>query len=217
MPRKNNVRMPEEDQTIANRILKTLKWELINGALAPGSVIVEAQVGARFGVSKTPAREALVRLSDMGFVTVLPGKGYTVTKLSWQQVKDLLENRTILEVAAAELAAIRAGPGDIKAMKAAAVLPLKKDISIEELIDANLQFHRLMWQATRNAHLAQLLNGIMNDLTRTMHTAMLTYHGEEMAKEHLTISKLIEERRGEEIRGFMATHIDATRRRILDL
>lgn len=217
MPRKTNLQTRTEDQSISNRILESLKRELINGTLAPGAVIVEAQVGARFGVSKTPAREALVRLSDMGFVTVLPGKGYTVTKLSWQQVKDLLENRAILEAAAAGLAATRAVPADIEVLKAAAVRPLDESLSIEDLLDANLEFHRAIWHATRNAQLEQLLGGIMNDLMRTMHTAMLTEDRETMAGEHLELTRLIEARKSGEAGEAMTAHIDAARRRILDL
>ena len=86
-----------EEQSTAARIVEALKRDLINGTLGSETLIVESQIGARFGVSKTPAREALLRLSEMGFVSVIPGKGYTVTKLSWQQIKDLFEVRLLLE------------------------------------------------------------------------------------------------------------------------
>ncbi|MDB5601975.1 MAG: transcriptional regulator, GntR family [Xanthobacteraceae bacterium] len=204
-----------EEHTTAVRIVDALKRDLINGTLAPDTLIVESQIGARFGVSKTPAREALLRLSEMGFVTVIPGKGYTVTKLSWQQIKDLFEVRLLLECSAVELAVARASPADLEELKAAAVLPRRP--SVESLLDANLRFHRTIWKATRNGRLVQMVSDVMDDLMRAMHTAMLSEDIHEMAKQHLELTTLIAKKKTVEARAAMAEHVDATRRRLLDL
>lgn len=206
-----------EEHTMAVRIVETLKRDLINGTLAPDQLIVEAQIGARFGVSKTPAREALLRLSEMGFVTVIPGKGYTVTKLSWQQIKELFEIRLLLECSAIELAVARATPADIEELKAAAVLPRRPSITVESLLDANLKFHRTIWKATRNERLVQMVSGAMDDLMRAMHTAMLSEDTDEMAKQHLELTALIAKKQPVEARAAMAEHVEATRCRFLNL
>lgn len=206
-----------EEHSAAVRIVEALKRDLINGTLAPDTLIVEAQIGARFGVSKTPAREALLRLSEMGFVTVIPGKGYTVTKLSWQQIKDLFECRLLLECSAVELATARATPADIEELKAAAVLPRGASQSIERLLDANLRFHRTIWMTTRNQRLVQLVSDVLDDLMRAMHTAMLSENIEEMAKQHLELTTLISKKKTAAARAAMAEHVDATRRRLLNL
>ena len=206
----------EEQSTVA-RIVEGLKRELINGTLGPDTLIVESQIGLRFGVSKTPAREALVRLSEMGFVTVLPGRGYTVTKLSWQQIKDLFEARLLLECSAIELAAARASADDIAALKAAAVLPKKKSLSIEGLLDANLRFHTAIWKATRNERLVAMLREIMDDLMRAMHTAMLSEDTSQMVEQHLQLTDLIVRKDAAGTRAAMSEHVDTTRHRLLGL
>ncbi len=206
-----------EEYSAASRIVEALKKELISGVLSPDTLIVESQVGKRFGVSKTPAREALVRLSEMGFVSVIPGKGYTVTKLSWQQIKDLFEVRLVLECSAIELAVARATSQDVEALKAAAVIPKKRELSIEGLLDANLKFHSIIWRATRNARLEQLASETMDDLMRAMHTAMLSEDTHEMVEQHLVMADLIAHKKSEQAREAMAEHVDATRRRLLGL
>jgi DNA-binding GntR family transcriptional regulator len=206
-----------EEHSAVTRIVEALKKELINGALSPDTLIVETQIGKRFGVSKTPAREALVRLNSMGFVSVIPGKGYTVTKLSWHQIKDLFEIRLLLESSAIEIAVLRATPDDVAALKSAAILPKKRSLSIEELLDANLQFHSIIWRATRNGRLAQLASQTMDDLMRAMHTAMMTEDTAEMVEQHLHMTDLIARKKSAEAREAMAAHVDATRRRLLGL
>ena len=204
----------EEQSTVA-RIVEGLKRELINGTLGPDTLIVESQIGLRFGVSKTPAREALARLSAMGFVTVLPGRGYTVTKLSWQQIKDLFEARLLLECSAVELAAARASADDIAVLKSAAVLPKKKSLSIEGLLDANLRFHTAIWKATRNERLVAMLREIMNDLMRAMHSAMLSEDTSQMVEQHLQLTDLIARKNAAGAHAVMSEHVDATRLRLL--
>jgi DNA-binding GntR family transcriptional regulator len=218
MGRKAHTRKPGgEEYSAVARIVEGLKKELINGILSPDTLIVESQIGRRFGVSKTPAREALVRLSEMGFVSVIPGKGYTVTKLSWQQIKDLFEIRLLLESAAIELAVARATPADIASLQAVAVLPKKKSLNIEELLDANLQFHATIWRSTRNGRLVQIASQTMDDLMRAMHTAMLTEDTKQMVEQHLHLTDLIAQKKTAEAHAAMAEHVDATRRRLLGL
>lgn len=217
MARKAQARRGGEEHSAVTRIVEALKKELISGVLSPDTLVVELQIGKRFGVSKTPAREALVRLSGMGFVSVIPGKGYTVTKLSWQQIKDLFEIRLLLESSAIELAVARATPADIAALKSAAMLADNKLLSIEELLDANLQFHSIIWQAARNKRLVQMASQTMDDLMRAMHTAMMSEDTELMVEQHLHMTDLIARKKSAEARDAMAEHVDATRRRLLGL
>jgi DNA-binding GntR family transcriptional regulator len=205
-----------EGHSTVTRIVEALKRELINGALGPDTMIVESQIGARFGVSKTPAREALVRLSEMGFVSVIPGRGYTVTKLSWQQIKDLFEVRLLLEASAAELAASRATAADVKLLQNTAMLPNRAELTIEELLDANLKFHHTIWKATRNERLVQIASDVMDDLMRAMHTAMMSEDTEQMVEQHIHLATLIGQKKAAEARVVMIDHVDATRRRLLE-
>lgn len=212
-----DARSPAVELPASIRIVEALKKDLITGALQPGTMIIESQVGARFGVSKTPAREALLRLCEMGLVAVMPGKGYSVTKLSWHQIKNLFELRLLLEAKSAELAAARATEAEVAALESMAVKPRQKKLSVDGLLDYNLNFHRMIWQATRNERMVQMLLEVMEDLMRAMHTAMLTEDADEMVEQHLELVALVAARDSAGARRFMETHVDTTRRRLLDM
>jgi DNA-binding GntR family transcriptional regulator len=152
----------------------------------------------------------------MGFVSVIPGRGYTVTKLSWQQIKDLFEVRLLLEAAAAELAAARATPADAATLMAAAALSDRATLSIEQLLEANLKFHTAIWNTTRNARLVQLASDVMDDLMRAMHTAMMSEDTGQMVEQHLQLATLIGQKNAAAARSAMIEHVDATRRRLLE-
>ena len=206
-----------DEHSASARIVEALKKDLINGTLGPDALIVESQIGARFGVSKTPAREALLRLSEMGLVVVLPGKGYTVTKLSWRQIKDIFELRWLFESAAAELAAVRATVADLAELEEAALRPRRAALTVEELLESNFNFHRIIWKTTRNERLVEVLSDVMHDLMRAMHTAMLSEDTEQMVEQHLTLTALIRNKDATGAIRAMEEHVDATRRRLLDL
>jgi DNA-binding GntR family transcriptional regulator len=97
------------------------------------------------------------------------------------------------------------------------VLPKKKSLNIEELLDANLQFHATIWRSTRNGRLVQIASQTMDDLMRAMHTAMLTEDTKQMVEQHLHLTDLIAQKKTAEAHAAMAEHVDATRRRLLGL
>ena len=103
------------------------------------------------------------------------------------------------------------------ALKTAAMLPRKSSLSIEGLLDANLQFHAIIWRASRNERLAQLASQTMDDLMRAMHTAMMSEDTEGMVEQHLQMTDLIARKKAKEAREAMIEHVDATRRRLLGL
>src|SRR5262249_47484792 len=139
------------------------------------------------------------------------------TELSWKQIKDLFEIRLILECAAIELATARAGTAEVAALRAHAVRPRQHRLGIEQLLDYNLAFHQLIWTAARNQRLVRQLCDVMQDLMRAMHKAMLSEDTQEMVEQHMQLADLIAARDAGMARKAMEGHVDATRRRLLDL
>ena len=89
----------------SDRAYLTLREEIIEGALAPGSVLGEVEQSARLGLSRTPLREALGRLVADGLAEQSPRRGIVVTAVSLSEASDLFEVRSALEVLAARRAA----------------------------------------------------------------------------------------------------------------
>jgi DNA-binding GntR family transcriptional regulator len=85
-------------------VYQYLKEKIIYDEFPPGTLLREGELATELEVSKTPVREALNGLKYEGLVEVIPYKGYIVSQLSFQDLKDLFELRIIFETAAVELA-----------------------------------------------------------------------------------------------------------------
>jgi DNA-binding GntR family transcriptional regulator len=91
----------------SDRAYKTLREDIVEWRLLPGTVLAEVEQSERLGVSRTPLREALGRLGAEGLTQSAGGRGVVVTDISLEDVKELFELREILECRAAALAAER--------------------------------------------------------------------------------------------------------------
>jgi DNA-binding GntR family transcriptional regulator len=89
----------------SERVYNALRREIVDGELAPGVVLAEVEQSARFGVSRTPLREALSRLAAEELVSAGGSRGFVVAEVSVQRISELFEVRVALECAAAGLAA----------------------------------------------------------------------------------------------------------------
>lgn len=88
---------PSEKNNLFNNIYLSLKQDILWLRLKPGTLLTEAYLADKFEISKTPIREALMRLSYDGLVTVFPRKGYCVSEISFSDIQDMHEYRYILE------------------------------------------------------------------------------------------------------------------------
>jgi len=109
---------------------ENLKKKIISGLLQPGEPLNEGILSKEFKISKTPIREALQRLERDGFVEDIPGRGCFVSRISFQDIKELFEIREILECEVVKRAALRGDPEKIEAVR-------KKFDSLESNGDRN--------------------------------------------------------------------------------
>lgn len=91
----------------SDRAYLTLRDEIVDWKLPPGSVLGEVEQSTRLGVSRTPLREALARLTADGLVAPQAGRGLVVTDISLENIRELFEVRQALESQAARIAATR--------------------------------------------------------------------------------------------------------------
>ena len=87
----------KEKNNLFNNIYLSLKQDILWLRLKPGTLLTETYLADKFEISKTPIREALMRLSYDGLVTIFPRKGYCVSEISFSDIKDMHEYRYILE------------------------------------------------------------------------------------------------------------------------
>lgn len=146
--------MPERHTSdqLVDQATEALRDAIMAGRLRPGARLVQQQLAAELGISRTPLREALRRLEQQGLVTVLGNRGLAVTELSPEALLDTYEVREALDGLAARLAAERMGPGEVAELSAIhrrAREHVVDDWSPEGWTAANAEFHRLVM---RGAH-----------------------------------------------------------------
>lgn len=90
---------------LVDDVSRRLRDEILSLRLAPGAPLPELELANRFGVSRTPVRESLQRLSAEGLVKMIPGRGAFVTELSIRDILELFQLREALETYSARLAA----------------------------------------------------------------------------------------------------------------
>jgi DNA-binding GntR family transcriptional regulator len=134
-----------------------LRDDLVAGSFAPGDRLSELQIGLRYGVSRTPVREAFSRLENEGLLD-RAGSVLTVPRPSVEEVLDLFDVRISLEGAIARCAAERHREGDLIVLEAAAAKnkALRRDATPDQRFHSNRAFHRALSSAAHNHVLADL-------------------------------------------------------------
>ncbi|GAA1677104.1 GntR family transcriptional regulator [Citricoccus zhacaiensis] len=153
----------------SERAYRTLRQEIIEGQLPPGSILGEVEQSARLGLSRTPLREAIGRLVSEGLAAPSSGRGTVVTEVSLDEADDLFDLRTVLEVLAARRAAVHADPevfAQLAARFESAVEPLRRGEDPESYYRLTTELDAAVDAACANAYLAQHLRSLRVHLAR---------------------------------------------------
>jgi DNA-binding GntR family transcriptional regulator len=138
-------------------VLEAVKHAILTGDLSPGQALVETELAARFGVSKTPVREALKTLAGTGLVDMSQYKGATVRTVDAAMARQVYDVRLLLEPEAlgrsVRRAACLAAAGDALDRAEAS------DDRAERAL-ANREFHRALYLPCGNPLLARMLDDI---------------------------------------------------------
>lgn len=142
---------------VADQLIETLRNDIRTGALRPGDQLEEAALAERFGVSRTPVREAVRSLVDSGLLETRPRKGALVRTLSAKEIIDLFEVAAELEGMACRLAAERLTAQKVDAMQEtlAACEAAAQANDQNAYAKANLSFHDTIHQAAGNNRLIE--------------------------------------------------------------
>ncbi|UWR45401.1 GntR family transcriptional regulator [Phaeobacter inhibens] len=150
--------MPRASDTL----IEQLKHDIFSGLLKPGDQLEEADLAARFGVSRTPIREAIRSMVDCGLLETRPRKGAIVRVLTAKELNDLFEVAAELEGMACRLASdllTRSGKKDIEAGLDLCRVAVEAE-DIPAYAQANLAFHAAIHKASGNAWLVDQLDQI---------------------------------------------------------
>jgi DNA-binding GntR family transcriptional regulator len=148
------------------RVRDELEDDIVNGRMKPGEQVQVEQLVERFGVSRTPVREALQQLEASGLVEVLPKRGTYVSRVGVGELVQMFEVMAELEAMCARLAARRIqGPALAEVLAALDACEQRAaDQDSNAYYYANEQFHQLIYQACGNPFLVQQTTALKNRL-----------------------------------------------------
>ena len=165
--------------TLKAHVYGLLREAIISGKYKPGTRLNESQLARDFNISRIPIREALMQLHEHGLVMNHERRGMFVTELSGEDVQQINSLRVVLEAEAIRLCRARM-TRQLAAKLTAFVDQMERVNDSNEIDSANLdlEFHRTIWRATGNPHLAKTMESLTTVLFA--HTALENVSKEEL-------------------------------------
>lgn len=192
-------------------VFQTLRQAILRGDLKPGERLMEVKLANKLGVSRTPIREAIRKLELEGLVLMVPRKGAEVAEITEKSLRDVLEVRKALEELAVQLACDRITEEEIEQLKEVAkeFRSNLQEKDVTKIAEIDVKFHDILYLATNNQKLVQLLN----NLREQMYRYRIEYLKREdvypiLMKEHEDIILHLSRRDKEKALEVMACHID---------
>jgi len=158
----------EKHLTLRERILETIREAIIKGSLKAGEKVAEPELAERFGISRTPIREAFRQLESEGYLTVIPRKGAVVAAFSQKDVEEFYAIKSILEGYAAKRACENISSKDIEKLES---INLKLSLlaesgDVKHFFKIHNDFHDLFIRAANNEKLYDLINSLVGKFQR---------------------------------------------------
>jgi DNA-binding GntR family transcriptional regulator len=193
-------------------VYDALKEAILSCQLPGGTPLIESQLAAEFSVSKTPVREALLRLSKAGLVDLENIRGASVHQFTPDEIRDVFEMRLHLEPLALERSALHLGELELKALDqllndAEKAIRRSDRIALSKL---NIAFHRGLCQCASNQLLLQWLDDL-SDRRRMFSVRGWQYHNRsaQELREHRAILAAVRRRNVPLAQERLIAHIQA--------
>ena len=199
-------------------IFLTLRSEILSGLHPPGTAMREVTLAERFGVSRTPVREALSRLQQERLLERV-ARGLQVPRVDPQQVIQVYDMRILLEEEAAGQAARARQFTDQMRLEAL----LERDRGLREpddqtRIKTNLEFHSAVWACAHNPVLQDLLERLSTHLVHAPHSTLsVGRRWEDSLDEHAALVDAIDRQDVETAKAVARAHMETARRLRLQL
>ena len=200
-------RLPQE--TDRSYALRTIKENIIDLDLAPGSQISENELSAEMGLSRTPVREALLELSRVKIVKVVPQKKSTVALVDYDLVEEASFMRNVLECAVVELDCEMASPEGLRRLNENVKLQkfyLEND-NAQMLMELDDQFHALLFGMAQKSRVYDLIQTLLVHFDRVRRMALVSVRDLKIVEDHELILTAIQKRDAEEAKRLMQMHL----------
>ena len=207
-----------EKKSLSEQAYELIKTDIITCALKPGVQIAQPALVEKYGIGVTPIREAMQRLSQEGFVTSNPRFGYTISPITFADVREIYELRAVLESAAVRLACLRGKQQDLERLLQSADFSYVYGDrnSYRQFLTENAKFHRRIAEISGNRRMVDAISNVLDELTRIFYLGLdLKDSAEEMRESHLTLAEALKKRDIDLAEQIIRDEIDLSRKRVL--
>lgn len=214
--------------TGGRKVYEVLRQKILRLELKPGADLDEASIVKMLKVSRTPVREALIRLSAEDLVVLLPNRGARVAPMDLERVREFFEALDHAQRAVTHWAALRRTEADLRAI----AIPMAeferaaRQRDADEMIEANRRFHIAIAAAARNSYLAEIYDRLLLQGFRFSRIAFsydfsfdedrtLASHLERVMQEHRQMLMLIKQRDAQGAERLAGIHTELALARLM--
>lgn len=210
----------------AEYVYRMLRRAILRMELKPGSDLDELDISARYEVSRTPVREALIRLTAIGLAQTVRGRGARVAAMNLFDLRDFFEALDLLQRSQTHLAALRRNDAQLAEMVAAQEAFEKAATAqdVEEINETNCAFHLAISRAAGSSHLHDAYERVLIEGMRIGHVSFVEHTGSEQRlrahlehtiADHRDMLTHIAARDAASAQQVAAAHVDMFRERLV--
>ncbi len=201
--------------SLKDRVYQNIKFKIIIGTLKPGTRLPEEELSKAMNISRAPIREAFNRLEKEGFVTIIPRKGATVSKVTAQAIEDIFEIRESLESLAVKKSIGKISIEELEKVGENFKKFINKTADTKNCIQylaLDKKFHDLLSQNCGNKKLIELLANLQEQIhwLRNISLKRITFAGS--VKEHLAIIEALKKNDEELINKVLLQHLERAKK-----
>jgi GntR family transcriptional regulator, rspAB operon transcriptional repressor len=207
----------ENQRLVRVSVFNRLRAEILSCTLRPGTLVQERDLADRFKVSKSPIRDALLRLEEQSLVEVLPRRGYRVKAISVTDAKELYEMRAILERECVIRTVEEAD--DVVVAELDQFRDVPANIDLNNWVDYNRRFHVALAKSCGNQRLMRCTRDVIEQFDRFTIISVINDESNDLLAYVNEHDQLIDAIQGRDKRlavSLIKSHIESSRRRMLD-
>lgn len=196
-------------ETDRNYALRTIKENIIDLDLAPGSQISESEICSQMGLSRTPVREALLELSRVKIVQIVPQKKSTVALIDYALVEEACFMRNVLECAVVELDCELATPEGLRRLEENVKLQrfYFENQNSQMLMELDDQFHAILFSIAQKTQIYEMTRNMLVHFDRVRRMALDSVKDTKIVEDHAQILEAIRDRDEEQAKHLMQIHL----------
>lgn len=172
-----NIGTIRTDDTLRQKSAELLSNAILSSKIKPGERLNESELARKLRVSRAPIREALQQLQEQGLIVNVPRRGMFVVSLDEESIQKINSLRIVLEAEALRLARSYAESKDKERLtRLLEKMERMSRVPTNEMVRADMEFHRMVWSFTRNEYLEKTLTSLTAPLFA--HSMLLLFREE---------------------------------------